>query len=163
MTAWVAQSKALPVEVVEQVVTKTDGVPLFVEELTKTVLESGWLREEEDRYVLRGPLSPLAIPATLHDSLMARLDRLAPIKAVAQLAATLGRTFPYALLQAVAPLDEETLQTSLRQLVETELLYQQDLPPHATYRFKHTLIQEVPTNRCSRVRGNSTINGLPRS
>src|SRR5262249_52569123 len=87
MTAWVAQSKALPVEVVEQVVTKTDGVPLFVEELTKTVLESGWLREEEDRYVLRGPLSPLAIPATLHDSLMARLDRLAPIKAVAQLAA----------------------------------------------------------------------------
>src|SRR5262249_49322481 len=70
-------------------------------------------------------------------------DRLAPIKAVAQLAATLGRTFPYALLQAVAPLDEETLQTSLRQLVETELPYQQDLPPHATYRFKHTLIQEV--------------------
>jgi len=143
LTGRVAHSKVLPAEVVEQVVTKTDGVPLFVEELTKTVLESGLLREDEDRYELRGPLPPLAIPATLHDALMARLDRLAPVKAVAQLAATLGRTFPYALLQAVASLDEGTLQTSLRQLVTAELLYQQDLPPQATYVFKHVLIQEA--------------------
>src|ERR687888_2256805 len=84
MTGQVARSKALPAEVVEQIVAKTDGVPLFVEELTKTVLESGLLQEREDRYELTGPLPPLAIPATLHDSLMARLDRLAPIKEVAQ-------------------------------------------------------------------------------
>jgi predicted ATPase/class 3 adenylate cyclase len=143
LTGRVAHRKALPAEVVEQVVTKTDGVPLFVEELTKTVLDSGLLREGEDRYELRGPLPPLAIPATLHDALTARLDRLAPVKAVAQLAATLGRTFPYALLHAVASLDEATLQTGLRQLVEAELLYQQGLPPQATYSFKHVLIQEA--------------------
>jgi class 3 adenylate cyclase len=100
MTGRVARGKALPAEVVEQVVAKTDGVPLFVEELTKMVLESGLLQEQEDRYALTGPLPPLAIPATLHDSLMARLDRLAAGKEVAQLAATLGRTFPYELLRA---------------------------------------------------------------
>jgi predicted ATPase len=95
MTDWVAHGKALPPEVVEQIVAKTDGVPLFVEELTKTVLESGLLREGKDHYDLTGPLPPLAIPATLHDSLMARLDRLATVKDVAQLGATIGRTFAY--------------------------------------------------------------------
>ena len=99
----VAHGKALPAEVVAQVVAKTDGVPLFVEELTKMVLESGLLQEREDRYELTGPLPPLAIPATLHDSLMARLDRLATVKSLAQLGATLGREFAYALLQAVSP------------------------------------------------------------
>ena len=98
----VAHGKALPVEVVEQIVAKTDGVPLFVEELTKMVLESGLLQEREDRYELTGPLPPLAIPATLHDSLMARLDRLATVKGLAQLGATLGREFSYALLQAAS-------------------------------------------------------------
>ncbi len=102
MTGRVAHGKALPAEVVEQVVAKTDGVPLFVEELTKMVLESGLLQEREERYELTGPLPPLAIPATLHDSLMARLDRLAAVKGLAQLGATLGREFSYALLQAVA-------------------------------------------------------------
>jgi class 3 adenylate cyclase/predicted ATPase len=135
--------KALPTAVVEQVVAKTDGVPLFVEELTKVILESGLLREEEDHYELRGPLPPLAIPATLHDSLMARLDRLATVKEVAQLAATLGRTFSYDLLHAVTPLDEVTLQHALARLVEAELLYQRGLPPQATYIFKHALIQET--------------------
>src|SRR5262249_19314182 len=125
--------KALPAAVVEQVVTKTDGVPLFVEELTKTVLESGLLQETEEHYELMGPLPPLAIPGTLHDSLMARLDRLATIKAVAQLGAVLGRTFAYELLQAVSPLDEATLQQGLRQLVEAELVYQRGAPPQATY------------------------------
>jgi predicted ATPase len=91
----VASGKALPTEVIEQIVTKTDGVPLFVEELTKMVLESGLLQEQEGRYALAGPLPPLAIPATLHDSLMARLDRLATVKGLAQLAATLGREFSY--------------------------------------------------------------------
>jgi predicted ATPase len=129
--------------VLQHVVTKTDGVPLFVEELTKTVLESGLLRETEEPYELTGPLPPLAIPATLHDSLMARLDRLAPIKAVAQLGAVLGRTFSYEVLQAVTPLDEASLQQALARLVEAELLYQRGVPPQAIYLFKHALIQEA--------------------
>ena len=143
MTERVAHGKALPAEVVEQIVAKTDGVPLFVEELTKMVLESGLLQEREDRYDLTGPLPPLAIPTTLHDSLMARLDRLAAVKGLAQLGATLGREFSYALLQAVSPWDESTLRRGLHQLVEAEFLYQQGLPPQATYRFKHALIQEA--------------------
>jgi len=143
MIGQVVHGKVLPTEVVEQVVAKTDGVPLFVEELTKMVLESGLLQEREERYELRGPLPPLAIPATLHDSLMAWLDRLATVKSLAQLGATLGREFSYALLQAVSPWDEGTLQRGLHQLVEAEFLYQQGLPPQATYLFKHALIQEA--------------------
>jgi predicted ATPase len=143
MTGSVAHGKALPTEVVEQVVAKTDGVPLFVEELTKMVLESGLLQAREDRYELTGPLPPLAIPTTLHDSLMARLDRLAAVKAMAQLGATLGREFSYDLLQAVAPWDEGSLQRGLHQLVEAEFLYQRGLPPQATYVFKHVLIQDA--------------------
>jgi TOMM system kinase/cyclase fusion protein len=139
----VAHGKALPSEVVEQIVAKTDGVPLFVEELTKMVLESGLLQEQEERYALTDPLPPLAIPATLHDSLMARLDRLATIKGLAQLGATLGREFSYELLQAITPWDEATLRGGLHQLVEAEFLYQQGLPPQATYLFKHALIQEA--------------------
>jgi predicted ATPase len=141
MTGRVAHRKALPAEVVGQVVAKTDGVPLFVEELTKMVLESGLLQEREDRYELTGPLPPLAIPTTLHDSLMARLDRLATVKGLAQPGATLGREFSYELLQAVAPWDEGSLRRGLQQLVEAEFLYQQGLPPQATYLFKHALIQ----------------------
>jgi predicted ATPase len=143
MTDRVAHGKALPPEVIEQVVAKTDGVPLFVEELTKMVLESGLLQEREEHYELTGPLPPLAIPATLHDSLMARLDRLATVKALAQLGATLGREFAYDLLQAVSPWDEATVRRGLHQLVEAEFLYQQGLPPQATYLFKHALIQEA--------------------
>jgi class 3 adenylate cyclase len=143
LTGRVAHGKALPAEVVEQVVAKTDGVPLFVEELTKMVLESGLLQEREERYALTGALPPLAIPTTLHDSLMARLDRLATVKALAQLGATLGREFSYELLQAVSPWDEDALHRGLHQLVAAEFLYQQGLPPQATYRFKHALIQET--------------------
>src|SRR6266542_2754115 len=143
MTGQVAHGKALPAEVVEQVVAKTDGVPLFVEELTKMVLESGLLQERAGRYALTGPLPPLAIPATLHDSLMARLDRLAAVKGLAQLGATLGREFSYALLHAVSPWDETSLQRGLHQLVEAEFLYQRGLPPQATYLFKHALIQDA--------------------
>jgi class 3 adenylate cyclase/tetratricopeptide (TPR) repeat protein len=143
MTDRVAHGKTLPAEVVEQVVAKTDGVPLFVEELTKMVLESGLLQEREERYELTGPLPPLAIPATLHDSLMARLDRLATVKSLAQLGATLGREFSYELLQAVASWDEATLRRGLQQLVAAEFLYQQGLPPQATYVFKHALSQDA--------------------
>src|SRR5918999_735879 len=143
LTGRVAHGKALPPDVIEQVVAKTDGVPLFVEELTKMVLESGLLQEREARYELTGPLPPLAIPTTLHDSLMARLDRLAMVKSLAQLGAALGREFSYELLQAVSPWDEGTLGRGLHQLVAAEFLYQQGLPPEATYRFKHALIQEA--------------------
>jgi TOMM system kinase/cyclase fusion protein len=143
MVARVAGNKALPAEVQQQLVITTDGVPLFVEELTKTVLESGLLREREDRYELTDPLPPLAIPTTLRGSLEARLDRLAGVKEVAQLGAILGREFSYDLLQAISPLDEPTLQHGLSQLVEAELLYRRGLPPHVSYTFKHALIQEA--------------------
>ena len=143
LTGRVAHGKRLPEEVLAQVVNKTDGVPLFVEELTKMLLESGLLEEREERYELTGPLPPHAIPNTLHDSLMARLDRLATVKGLAQLAATLGREFNYALLQAVSPWDEGTLRRGLDQLVAAEFVYQQGLPPQATYRFKHALIQDA--------------------
>src|SRR5712692_389962 len=138
-----AGDKALPSVVLQEVVRKTDGVPLFVEELTKTVVESGLLEEQEDRYVLHGPLPPLAIPATLHDALLARLDRLAAAKVVAQLGATIGRTFAYDVVQAVAPMDAATLQAALTQLVEAEVVAQRGLPPQATYTFKHALIQDA--------------------
>ena len=143
MVGWVTGGKRLPAAVVEQIVAKTDGVPLFVEELTKMVLESGFVREAEDGYVLSGPLQPLAIPATLQDSLMARLDRLLTAKGIAQLGAVLGRQFSFELLQAVSHLDEATLQRELHQLVEAEFLHQHGSPPQATYMFKHVLIQEA--------------------
>jgi len=139
----VAHGKVLPPEVVAQIVAKTDGVPLFVEELTQMMLEYGMLQEQEERYVLTGALPPLAIPTTLHDSLMARLDRLAAVKALAQLGATLGREFSYALLRAVAPWDEGFLHQGLHQLVAAEFLYQRGVPPQATYTFKHALIQDA--------------------
>jgi TOMM system kinase/cyclase fusion protein len=143
MIAHVTKCKALPVEVLQQILAKTDGVPLFVEELTKMVLESGLVREEDDRFALIGPLPSLAIPATLHDSLMARLDRLATVKEVAQLGAILGRTFSYELLRAVSLWEEGMLQRALAQLVDAELLYQRGVSPQATYTFKHALIQEA--------------------
>ena len=143
MVEQVTGGKALPEEVVEQIVTKTDGVPLFVEELTKMVMESSFVREENGQYTLTGPLPPLAIPSTLQDSLMARLDRVVTVREVAQLGATIGREFSYELLQAVSPLDEETLQQGLQQLVDAELVYQRGLPPQARYTFKHALIQDT--------------------
>ncbi|MEW6296361.1 MAG: adenylate/guanylate cyclase domain-containing protein, partial [Thermodesulfobacteriota bacterium] len=139
----VTGGKPLPVEVHQQIVNKTDGVPLFVEELTKMVLESGLLRETDGQYALTAPLPPLAIPTTLHDSLMARLDRLATVKEVAQVGATLGREFSYELLHAVSPVEEISLQQALTKLVEAEVLYQRGLPPHARYVFKHALIQDA--------------------
>jgi predicted ATPase len=143
MVRLVAGGKLLPAEVVQHIVGQTDGVPLYVEEMTKLVLESGLVQAREDRYALTGPLPALAIPTTLRDALMARLDRLTTAKAVAQLGATFGRTFNYELLCAVAQLDEITLQRELGRLVEAELLYQRGQPPQATYLFKHALIQEA--------------------
>ena len=138
-----AGGKPLPAEVVEYIVEKTDGVPLYVEELTKMLLASALLREEADQYVLTGPLRTVAIPDTLQAALMARLDQLNRAKEVAQLGAVLGREFAYELLAAIAPQDEETLQAGLAQLVTAELLYQRGRPPRARYIFKHALIQDA--------------------
>jgi predicted ATPase len=135
--------KPLPAEVVQYIVTKTDGVPLYVEELTKMLLASPLLREEADQYVLTGPLRAVAIPETLQDALMARLDQLNRTKEVAQLGAVLGREFAYELLAAIAPQDENALQAGLTQLVAAELLYQRGRPPRARYIFKHALIQDA--------------------
>jgi class 3 adenylate cyclase/predicted ATPase len=139
----VAGGKELPNEVVAQIVERTDGVPLFIEELTKSVLESGLLREEEDRYVLDGSLPPLAIPTSLHASLMARLDRLGSVRHVAQIGAAFGRWFRYTSLYLVAGLTEEELQASLARLVASELVFQSGSPPDAIYTFKHNLVQEA--------------------
>jgi class 3 adenylate cyclase/predicted ATPase len=139
----IARGKALPDEVVDQIVNRTDGVPLFVEELTKSVLESGLLRAEADRYVLDGGLPPFAIPTTLHASLLARLDRLASVRHVAQIGAAIGREFPYALLRAVSGFPESELQTALGRLVASELVFQRGMPPDAVYSFKHALVQDV--------------------
>jgi class 3 adenylate cyclase/predicted ATPase len=135
--------KTFLAEVVQQIVEKTDGVPLFVEEMTKAILESGALKEVDEHYELTGSLSTVAIPATLQDSLMARLDRLISAKGIAQLAAVIGRQFSYELLQAISQLDAMTLQRELGRLVEAELVYQRGLPPQATYTFKHALIQDA--------------------
>jgi predicted ATPase len=143
MVAHLTGGKALPVEVHRQLVATTDGVPLFAEEVTRMVLETGLVKECEGHYELTGPLLPVAIPATLHDSLMARLDRLSAGKRVAQLGAVIGRQFAYTLLRAVVPWEEATLQRAIGQLVEAELLYPHGYPPEATYQFKHALIQEA--------------------
>ena len=143
MVERVTGGKPLPAEVLQQVVAKTDGVPLFVEELTRMVLESGWLRDQGGRYELTAALPPLAIPSTLQDSLMARLDRLGTGKEVAQVGAALGRTFQYELLRAIASIDDRTLQEALAKLGESDLLHQRGVPPDATYIFKHALIQET--------------------
>lgn len=135
--------KRLPAGVLQQIVARTDGVPLFVEELTKTVLESGLVEEREGRYELAGPLPSLGIPSTLQDSLAARLDRLGDAKAVAQLGATIGREFSYELLAAVSPLEAEPLRVALDRLVEAELVYGRGVATSATYIFKHALIQEA--------------------
>ena len=143
MVTRVAGDKPIPESVLQQLVANTDGNPLFVEELTKMVLETGLLREVGDRYELAAPSLTLAIPTTLHDSLIARLDRLGPAKSVAQLAAVLGRTFSYELLQAMSSGDLATMDEALAQLLEAGLLYEQSPRPHARYLFKHALIQEV--------------------
>ena len=139
----VTGGKPLPPEVLDQIVAKTDGVPLFVEELTKSVLESGLLRDSGERYELEGPLPPLAIPSTLQDSLMARLDRLAPIKEVAQIAAAIGREFSHELLAAVSLRPAAELDAALEQLVDAELVFQFGPPAAGTYAFKHALVQDA--------------------
>jgi class 3 adenylate cyclase/tetratricopeptide (TPR) repeat protein len=139
----VTSGKKLPKEVTDEILARTDGVPLFIEELTKTVLESGLLQERDGQYVLERPLPPLAIPTTLHASLMARLDRLAPVREVAQIGAVAGREFHYELLHAVARMPREKLEEALGQLVRSELIFRRGESPHAVYTFKHTLVRDA--------------------
>src|ERR1700736_3203612 len=143
LVAQIAGGKALPDQVIDQIADRTDGVPLFIEELTKSVLESGLLHEQADRWVLDGALPPFAIPATLHDSLLARLDRLASVRRVAQIGAAIGRQFSYELLRAVSRLPEDELQAALARLVTSELVFQRGTPPEAVYAFKHALVQDA--------------------
>ncbi|HEY2438150.1 MAG TPA: hypothetical protein VGH93_13290, partial [Solirubrobacteraceae bacterium] len=143
MIAGVTGGKALPQEITDQIVQRTDGVPLFVEELTKAVVESGVLTDVGDRYTAAGPVTQLAIPSSLHSSLLARLDRLAPVREVAQIGAALGRQFSHELIGAVAPLPQPQLDDALAQLVRAELIYRRGTPPDAEYTFKHALVQDA--------------------
>jgi TOMM system kinase/cyclase fusion protein len=138
-----ARGKSLPREILTHVLDNSDCVPLFIEELTKAILAAGILRETEDAYVLDGPLSSQSVPATLKDSLMARLDGLGSAKQVAQVASVLGRNFAYEWLQAISPVGEDLLRENLSQLVSAELLYRRGVPPDAMYTFKHALIRDA--------------------
>ncbi len=137
------QHKSLPVELIQQLLAKTDGVPLFVEEMTRMVIESGLVKEKNGHYELVDTVQPLSIPSTLHDLLMARLDRLGGGRNTVQLAAAVGREFSYELIQSISPLSDEALQEELALLVKAELLYQRGLPPQVQYVFKHALIQDA--------------------
>jgi predicted ATPase len=135
--------KALPREIADQIVDRTDGVPLFMEELTKAVVESGDLADAGDHYTVKRSLSPLAIPTTLHASLLARLDRLAPVREVAQIGAALGRQFSHELISAVAETPQQELDKALGQLVSAELIFRRGTAPDAEYTFKHALVQDA--------------------
>src|SRR5204863_4808576 len=143
MVTRVTGGRGLPAEVMKEIVAKTDGNPLFVEELTKAVLDAGILVEEADSYRLDGPLPPLAIPATLQDSLMARLDRLAPVREIGQIGAAIGREFSYSLLRVLVGRDETALKNALAQLEQEELVFRRGEPPDAVHSFKHALVRDA--------------------
>jgi class 3 adenylate cyclase/predicted ATPase len=152
MITRVTGGKALPKEIADQIIDRTDGVPLFIEELTKSVVESDLVTEAGDRYAVTGPTAPLAIPTTLHASLLARLDRLAPTREVAQIGATLGRSFSHELISAVAQMPPQKLDDALEQLVAAELIFRRGTPPDAEYTFKHALVQDAAYSTLLRAR-----------
>jgi class 3 adenylate cyclase len=143
MVSALAGGKALPVVLLGQILTRTDGVPLFVEELTKAVLESAELTEAGDQYDYDGFARTVTIPATLRDSLMARLDRFMPVKEIAQIGAAIGREFSYELIAAVAPMPQTQLDDALAQLSASGLAFRRGTPPDAVYAFKHALVQDA--------------------
>ena len=152
MVRRVAGDKTLPREIADQIVERADGIPLFIEELTKAVVESGVAAEVRGRYQTTGPLTALAIPTSLHASLLARLDRLASIREVAQVAAALGRQFSHELIRAVAPMTTPQLDDALEQLVAAELIFRRGTPPDAEYTFKHALVQDAAYSTLLRTR-----------
>jgi class 3 adenylate cyclase len=143
MIAEITRGKSLPKEITDQIVTRTDGVPLFVEELTKSVLESGIVKDTGDRYAAVGAEAQVAIPTSLHASLLARLDRLAPTREIAQIGAALGRSFSHELISAVAKMPQRQIDEALVQLVNSELIFRRGAPPDAEYTFKHALVQDA--------------------
>ena len=143
LIAHAAGGKLLPDHVIAEILARTDGIPLFVEELTKTMIEIGLLQEQQGEYVLDQPLPSLAIPTTLQASLMARLDRLAPVKEVAQMGAVIGREFSYELVSAIAGMPDERLEDALDQLAQSELVFRRGEIPHAVFTFKHTLVRDA--------------------
>jgi class 3 adenylate cyclase/tetratricopeptide (TPR) repeat protein len=158
--AYVTGGKALPKEISDQIVDRTDGVPLFIEELTKSVVESGLVTESGDRYFVAGPTAPLAIPTTLHASLLARLDRLAPTREVAQIGAALGRSFSHQLISAVAQMPQHKLHDALGQLVNAELIFRRGTPPDAEDTFKHALVQDAAYSTLLRSRRQQLHGGI---
>ncbi|MGA8110706.1 MAG: hypothetical protein WB974_14810, partial [Acidobacteriaceae bacterium] len=143
MVSALAGDKALPEALLEQILARTDGVPLFVEELTKAILESGELTEADDHYEYAGAARAATIPPTLRDSLMARLDRFMPVKEIAQIGAAIGREFSYELIAAVAPMPQAQLDDALARLTESGLAFRRGTPPDANYTFKHALVQDA--------------------
>ncbi|UFW85695.1 AAA family ATPase [Bradyrhizobium barranii] len=143
MIMQVTGGKALPQEIAEQIIDRTDGVPLFIEELTKAVIDSGILADAGDRFDAREPVPRLAIPTSLHASLLARFDRLAPVRELAQIGAALGRSFSHELISAVAAMPQQQVDGALTQLVRAELVFQRGIPPDAEYTFKHALVQDA--------------------
>ena len=139
----VTAGKTLPEEEMDDILARIDGVPLFVEELTKTVLETGLLHVQNNHYVLNRPLPAMAIPTTLHALLLARLDRLAPVREVAQIGAVVGREFSYEYKSTVAGLPKERLEEALAQLVRSELIFCRGEIPQAVYTFKHALVRDA--------------------
>jgi predicted ATPase len=138
----VGKAALLPPDVIAEIVERTDGVPLFVEEMTKAVLEAG--AERRRQIAASVPSMGLGVPATLQASLMARLDRLGPaVKGIAQIGAAIGRQFSYELAASVGELAEEALQEALQRLVDAGLVFQRGVPPTAEYLFKHALVQEA--------------------
>ena len=152
IVAHVTGGKALPKEIADQIIDRTDGVPLFLEELTKAVIESGVLTGTGDHFTMTGPVAPLAIPTSLHASLLARLDRLAPTRDVVQICAALGRSFSHELISAVAEMPEQQLNDALAQLVDAELMFRRGASPNAEYTFKHALVQDAAYSTLLRTR-----------
>ena len=145
-----AGGKPLPDEIIDRIADHADGVPLAVEELTRSVIESGLVRNAAHRWVLGGPLPPFAIPATLRASLAERLDRVATARPVAEIGAAIGRQFSYELVQAVSGASDDELQATLALLVEGGLVHQRGAPPDAVYSFKHALVQDAAKERLLR-------------
>jgi predicted ATPase/class 3 adenylate cyclase len=141
--AGIANGKAMPDAVVEQILARTDGVPLFIEELTTTLIESGLLRETTDHYVLDGPLPTLAVPTTLQASLVSRLDRLGAANDMAQIGAAIGREFSHELIAAVSILAPMDFGAALERLTASGLISRRGTPPDATYTFRHALVQDA--------------------
>ena len=139
----VAGGKTLPSEILDRIIEHADGIPLCIEEMTRTLLEGSLLREENGQYILSGPLPSLAIPSSLHDSLMARLDRLGAVKEVAQIGAAIGREFSYNIVKAVANRPDDRLQDELNQLVGAGLIFSRGGPTQTSYVFKHALVQDA--------------------